>query len=167
MKKSDLVITSIFNKRSSFRFETLRSVIFNVIRIKEGYKFLNRAEELLLPMSSFYPITRTLCDTKSKKIISDMIINEGFNTNLVGTSEYYGDKVGDIFCEYGCVYSKTGRIYCLTVNEILTYKNTLVVNILFKSNEFIKCVIKNWIESSSYLYDNIVFDDVMNYITVK
>lgn len=168
MKKSERVISVISGVKSSLQFETLRSTPFHVMCAKEGYSFFNGEKELLLPMTSFVSANRCNYinrDNHSSKIVSDMIIY-GRNSNVIGFSDYYGSSIGDIYCEYGCVYTKTGGIYCLSMKNSMS-NDILVVNKMFRNDELVKYIIKSFLSSLHTCYDEIIIGSTMNYITVK
>lgn len=167
MTKSEKVIGALQYKYSSFRFEQLRSVPFNVISTKEGYVFRNHSKDMLLPMISFNGRAGNSYPENSRKSVSDMIIDGLYATNIVGFSEYYGDDTGDIFCENGCVYSKKGALYMLSLFEESTDKSIIVVNAANVKFDLIKCFIKAYIETSPRFNMSLIIGSPLDYIKVR
>jgi len=98
----------------------------------------------------------------TKKVISDMIIDRCCQ-NLVGHFEYTSND-GDIFCEYGCVYSKKGIIYCISVKNTNTGNIKIIINSIYKNSDFLKCVIKSLLSAEHVIYDEIVIGSITDYI---
>jgi len=98
----------------------------------------------------------------TKKVISDMIIDRCCQ-NLVGHFEYTSND-GDIFCEYGCVYSKKGIIYCISVKNTNTGNIKIIINSIYKNSDFLKCVIKSLLSAERVVYDEIVIGSITDYI---
>lgn len=171
MRKCDDVILTIRNsRRLKVEFENLRSTRFHVISARDGYMFHYGYSDMLLPLSSFGNANREAyvhCVNHSRKLVSDMIIIGSFVSNIVGYADYYGSSTGDIFCENGCVYSKSGSIYCVSLVNASNSKSVLVMNKININSELSKCIMKSYTDSTMNTYDELVIGDVMDYIIVR
>lgn len=163
MTKSERVVFALREKHSFLRYETMQSVRFYVITANDGYCFVNGDKNLILPMTSYcYRSNDYNISPMTKKVISDMIIDRCCQ-NLVGHFEYTSND-GDIFCEYGCVYSKKGIIYCISVKNTNTGNIKIIINSIYKNSDFLKCVIKSLLSAEHVIYDEIVIGSITDYI---
>jgi len=161
MTKSERVICALKGKHSSLKYETMQSIRFCVIKAEDGYCFINGDKNLILPMSLYCARNNTYnVSPMSQKVISDMIIDKCYQ-NLIG---HFECDDGDIFCEYGCVYSKTGKIYCLSLKDENTGNIKIVISNIYKNKDLLKCIIKSFLNATRIFYNEIIIGSVTDYI---
>ena len=164
MNKRQKVINSV-RKHNRYGFGEIQSVGFKVVKVVDGYKFLNGSDVMLLPSNSFANVRRKgySHDKKSLKLVMDMFISAE-SSGIVGLSEYYGD-IGDILCEYGVIYTKSNEILVAVIQNNNSQKK-IVINKYYSDNEVCGCMIKCAFESYSIIYD-IAVCDISEYIIVR
>lgn len=163
MSKSLTALNSIISKKAILTYEQLCLTNVKTIEVTDDkYRFLNNRKSMMLPMDTFDTVNRSKYKScgKSTKIVSDMII-QTYASNLVGFSSYY-DGV-DIFCERGCVYNKSGSLYCIVLIDITNASNVIVMSKYEHDNEFVRYVIKSYLDNI-HTFSQLIIGDPYKYI---
>lgn len=166
MSKKRSVIYSV-KKYNKYDFGQIQSVSFKAVKAEDGYTFLNGRNILFIPSNSFANVRRKgyKHDKKSLKLVMDMFISNN-DSGIVGLAEYYGD-IGDILCEYGVIYSKSGIPLIAVLEKKDSYKRVMVINKYHNDNEICRCMIKCMLDmSDSFLTYDIAVCDIYEYIKI-
>lgn len=164
MKKSALSIDRIKNKRSMVTYEQMRVSKVAAIEVRdERYRFKNKRKSMILYFDSFDTFDRSGYGTSktSSKLVGDMVCYYGVD-NIVGYSTYY-PKDGDIFCEFGCVYTKNMNILLITLLDLRKSNMIAVINKSQIDHELVKYILDCY-KKNTWVFDCLVIGNPFDYI---
>lgn len=163
MNKSKMSIYRIKEGCSSITYDKMRVSRVAPIEIRDNrYKFINGRKSLLLYFDFFDICDRSKYNTvkSSPKLVGDMVCNrvEG----LVGYSTYYRED-GDIFCESGCIYTKSGNILFITLLDLNTSGTVAVINKSQIDHDLVKYIL-NCYKKNICMISSIIIGNPFDYI---
>lgn len=164
MKKSVLAIEKIRSKHSNVTYEQMKvSDIITIEICDDRYRFKNGRKSMLLYFDSFdtHDRFKYKTDSPSSKLVGDMIIHN-YISNVVGYSTYYPHD-GDIFCESGCVYTKSNEVLLVTLVDLADSNDVIVINKRNINHELVKYILKCY-TSNMWMYSSIVIGNPWDYI---
>ena len=163
MNKSKVSICRIKDGCSAITYDKMRVSKVTPIEIRDNrYRFINGRKSLLLYFDFFDICDRSKYNAvkSSPKLVGDMICNrvEG----LVGYSTYYLED-GDIFCESGCIYTKSGNILFIMLLDLKTSGTIAVINKSQIDHDLVKYIL-NCYKKNIYMISSIIIGNPFNYI---
>ena len=163
MNKSKISIYRIKEGCSSITYDKMRVSRVAPIEIRDNrYKFINGRKSLLLYFDFFDICDRSKYNTvkSSPKLVGDMVCNrvEG----LVGYSTYYRED-GDIFCESGCIYTKSMNILLITLLDLNSSSMVAVINKSHIDHDLVKYIL-NCYKKNIWMIESIIIGNIFDYI---
>lgn len=163
MNKSKVSICRIKDGCSAITYDKMRVSKVTPIEIRDNrYRFINGRKSLLLYFDFFDICDRSKYNAvkSSPKLVGDMICNrvEG----LVGYSTYYLED-GDIFCESGCIYTKSGNILFIMLLDLKTSGTIAVINKSQIDHDLVKYIL-NCYKKNIYMISSIIIGNPFDYI---
>lgn len=163
MNRSKMSIDRINNEYSAITYDEMRVSMVAPIEIRDNrYKFINGRKSLLLYFDFFDICDRSKYNTvkSSPKLVGDMVCNgvEG----LVGYSTYYLED-GDIFCEFGCIYTKSMSILLITLLDLNTSGMVTVIDKSQINHDLVKYIL-NCYKKNIWMISSIIIGNPFDYI---
>ena len=163
MSKSKVSICRIKDGCSAITYDKMRVSKVTPIEIRDNrYRFINGRKSLLLYFDFFDICDRSKYNAvkSSPKLVGDMICNrvEG----LVGYSTYYLED-GDIFCESGCIYTKSGNILFIMLLDLKTSGTIAVINKSQIDHDLVKYIL-NCYKKNIWMISSIIIGNPFDYI---
>lgn len=163
MNKSRMSIYRIKNGCSSITYNEMRVSRVAPIEIRDNrYRFINGRRSLLLYFDSFDTCDRSEYNTvkSSPKLVGDMLC--GRVEGLVGYSTYYRED-GDIFCEFGCIYTKSNNILLITLLDLNSSNMVAVINKSQIDHDLVKYIL-NCYKKNIWMISSIIIGNPFDYI---
>ena len=163
MNKLKMSIDIIKRDHSVITYDQMRVSRVAPIEIMDNrYRFINGRKSLLLYFDSFDICDRSKYNTvkSSQKLVGDMVCSrvEG----LVGYSTYYRED-GDIFCEFGCIYTKSTNILLITLFDLNSSNMVTVINKSQIDHDLVKYIL-NCYKKNIWMISSIIIGNPFDYI---
>lgn len=163
MNKSKMSIDRINSEYSVITYDEMRVSRVAPIEIRDNrYRFINGRKSLLLYFDSFDICDRSEYNTNksSPKLVGDMVCSRV--KGLVGYSTYYRED-GDIFCEFGCIYTKSMNILLITLLDLNSSGTVAVINKSHIDHDLVKYIL-NCYKKNIWMISSIIIGNPFDYI---
>ena len=163
MNKSKMSIDRINSECSVITYDEMRVSRVAPIEIKDNrYRFINGRKSLLLYFDSFDICDRSEYNTNksSPKLVGDMVCSRV--KGLVGYSTYYRED-GDIFCEFGCIYTKSMNILLITLLDLNSSGMITVIDKSQIDHDLVKYIL-NCYKKNIWMISSIIIGNPFDYI---
>lgn len=163
MNKSKMSIDIIKRDHSVITYDQMRVSRVAPIEIMDNrYRFINGRKSLLLYFDSFDICDRSKYNTvkSSPKLVGDMVCSRA--EGLIGYSTYYRED-GDIFCEFGCIYTKSANILLITLWDLNSSNMFIVINKSQIDHDLVKYIL-NCYKKNIWMIRSIIIGNPFDYI---
>lgn len=163
MNKSKMSIDRINSECSVITYDEMRVSRVAPIEIRDNrYRFINGRKSLLLYFDFFDIFDRSKYNTNksSPKLVGDMVYSRV--KGLVGYSTYYRED-GDIFCESGCIYTKSMNILLITLLDLNSSSMVAVINKSHIDHDLVKYIL-NCYKKNIWMIGSIIIGNPFDYI---